>query len=243
MYGTNLMSADGRETVLWGRSQPLWAATASGIAPVESDAALAAPPATSIFQNWGSGYARPGIPDDPDASPAALFRVPLPLTAAGQARAAQYDPITQADQGCTPKGMPFVMVVPLLIQLIDRGDTILFRQEEFDVVRTFHVNGDPSTAAAQPKTPLGYSIAHWEGETLVVETSRVDSRFLTRFGHFSANAQYVERFWLSSDGARLLYSIVLNDPDTLTQPVEQRRSWIQSPGRAFEPFQCVEESR
>jgi hypothetical protein len=239
MYGTNLMSADGREAVLWGRSQALWAATAFGIATVESDAA----PATSIFQIWGSGYARPGIPDDPDASPAAFFRVPLPLTAAGQARAAQYDPITQADQGCTPKGMPFVMAVPLLIQLIDRGDTILFRQEEFDVVRTFHLNADPSTAAAQPKTPLGYSIAHWEGDTLVVETSRVDSRFLTQFGHFSANAHYVERFWLSSDGARLLYSIVLNDPDTLTQPVEQRRSWIQIPGRAFEPFQCVEESR
>ena len=102
------------------------------------------------------------------------------------------------------------------------------------------MNADPGTAAAQPKTPLGYSIAHWENETLVVETSGVDSKFLMPYGHFSADAHFVERFWLSSDGARLLYSIVFNDAETLTQPVEQRRSWVQIPGRAFEPWQCVE---
>jgi hypothetical protein len=66
--------------------------------------------------------------------------------------------------------------------------------------------------------------------------------FLTRFGHFSADAHFVERFWLSSDGTRLLYSIVLNDLETLVQPVEQRRSWIQLPGETFDPFPCIEES-
>ena len=238
MYGTNILSADGRETVLW-RSQPRWRSTAFGTEPTGSRTATAAiPPATSIFQVWGSGYARPGVPDAPDAAPISLSRTPLPLTKAAQQAMAAYDPVTQAEQGCTPKGMPWVMGVPNPMELLDRGDTILFHQEEFDVVRTFHMNRDPSAAMSQPLTPLGYSVGHWEGDTLVVETSRASSHLLTLRGRFSEHAHYVERFSLAPDGSRLLYTLEISDPVMLTEPVELKRSWIQVPGESVMPFKC-----
>ena len=240
MYGTNILSADGRETVLW-RSQPRWRPTAFGTESASSSTAAAGiPPATSIFQVWGSAYARPGVPDDKDAAPRSLFRTPLPLTQAARQAAAAYDPVTQAEQGCTPKGMPFIMVVPNPMEILDRGETIEFHQEEFDVVRTFHMNGDSSAAASQPLTPLGYSVGRWDGDTLVVETSRANSKFLTPLGKFSESAQYVERFKLASDGSRLLYTLTISDPVVLTEPVELKRSWIQVPGEKVIPFKCDE---
>ena len=241
IYGTNILSADGRETVLW-RSQPRWKSTAFGTEPTSSSTAAAAgiPPATSIFQVWGSGYARPGVPDDPDAVPGTLFRTPLPLTKAAQQAAAAYDPVTQAEQGCTPRGMPWIMAVPYPMELLDRGDTIMFHQEENDVVRTFHMNGDSRAAASQPLTPLGYSVGRWDGDTLVVETSRASSKYFTPIGNFSENAQYVERFELAVDGSRLLYTLTISDPAVLTEPVELKRSWIQVPGEKVMAFKCDE---
>jgi hypothetical protein len=97
-----------------------------------------------------------------------------------------------------------------------------------------------SAAASQPLTPLGYSVGRWDGDTLVVETSRANSKILTRLGTFSENAQYVERFKLASDGSRLLYTLTISDPVVLTEPVELKRSWIQVPGEKVIPFKCVE---
>ena len=35
---------------------------------------------------------------------------------------------------------------------------------------------------AQPKTHVGFSIGRWEGKTLVIETSRVNARYLNAIG-------------------------------------------------------------
>jgi hypothetical protein len=91
--------------------------------------------AKTIFRSWGSAYARPGVPDDPDASPASLWRVPLPLTDAASRALAGFDAVRfNMTMGCAPKGMPSVMSVPAVTDFVDRGATILLRIEEFDVV-------------------------------------------------------------------------------------------------------------
>jgi hypothetical protein len=238
MYGTNLLSADGRETVLW-RAAPRWKSTAYGTESPPAVAGLAH--ATSIFQAWGSAYARPGIPDDNDAAPIALYRVEPKLTPAGQAARAAYDP-AMTTSGCTPKGMPSIMAAPAPIEIVDGGDTISFRQEEYDTVRTFHMNVASGTAAMQPTTPLGYSVAHWEDDTLVVETSRVSEEYLRSRGTpLGRNARFAERFRLAPDGSRLLYTMVITDPEMLAEPLEQKRSWIPVPSDQLLPFNCVEE--
>ncbi len=240
MYGTNLLSADGRETVLW-RAAPRWKSSAYGTESPPAVAGLSS--ATTLFRAWGSAYARPGIPDDDDAAPIALYRIQPKLTPAAQAARATFaaaDATTAP--GCTPKGMPGVMAAPGPIEIVDRGATILFRQEEYDTVRTFHMNADPSTAATQPETPLGYSVAHWDDDALVVETSRVREEYLNpRAVPLGRNARFVERFRLATDGSRLLYTMVLTDPEMLAEPLEQKRSWIPVPNDQLLPFNCVEE--
>ena len=71
LFGTNILSAGGQELILF-RAPPRWGPGAIGL---ERQAVAASAPAASartIFRTWGSAYARPGVPDDPDASPGSL---------------------------------------------------------------------------------------------------------------------------------------------------------------------------
>jgi hypothetical protein len=122
--------------------------------------------------------------------------------------------------------MPRLMSQPPPMELIDRGGTILLRMEEYDTVRTIHMTAaDPST---QPRTPLGYSVGRRDGETLVVETSRVNAPYLNPSGvPLGVGARFVERFSPTADGSRLDYTLTVTDPDSLTEPAEFTRSHVQ----------------
>ena len=237
LYGTNILSAGGQELVLF-RVPPRWGPGALGLERQTLAAGASAGSARTIFRTWGSAYARPGLPDDPDASPGALWRVPLPLTAVARQAEAGFDAVKyNMSLGCAPKNMPFVMVVPSPTDFVNRGETILLRIEEFDVVRTIHMNSR-ETPSAQPKTPLGYSVGRWEGETLVVETGSVGAEYLRPGVPLGPSASFLERFTPSVDGNRLHYTVVMTDPYSLTQPVEQKRSWIAVDEQVM-PYNCT----
>jgi hypothetical protein len=239
LYGTNILSADGQEFVLW-RSKPRWADTAHGYVADRSgmgDTGVAN--AATIFRVWSSVFGSSVRPEDPDASPQSLSRVPLPLTPAAQAAVAAFNPVEESTApGCTPKGMPDIMNQPFPIEFVDREDTILLRIEEYDTVRTIHLRAGAS-AQAQPETALGYSTGRWEGPTLVIDTSRINAaQYVNQLGvPLGKGARLLERFTPSADGGRLLYSLTITAPDSLTKPVEQKRSWV--PGDRVMPYSCA----
>jgi hypothetical protein len=231
MYGTNILSSAGQELVLW-RAPPRWQDAAFVTSRAVPSAAESRTAPRTIFQVWGSIYANADQPDDPDASPAALWRVPMPLTEVGR-RALASVPVDDAPAlGCNPKGMWIIMGVPGPMEIIDRGEEIIVRIEEFDSVRTIHMDGSENPAA-QPLTPHGYSVGRWDGDTLVVETTRLGGGWIA----LGPDARLVERFTAGDDG-RLHYSILISDPELLTQPVEQKRSWVATPGVELLPFNC-----
>jgi len=237
LFGTNILSAGGRELILF-RAPPRWGTGAIGLERQTLAATAPAGSARTIFRTWGSAYARPGVPDDPDASPGSLWRVPLPLTEVARQAEADFDSVKyNMSLGCAPKNMPYVMVVPGPTDFVDRGESILLRSEEFDVVRTIHMNSRENPSA-QPKTPLGYSIGRWDGETLVVETGSVGAEYLVPGVPLGPSASFLERFTPSADGNRLHYTVVMTDPYSLTQPVEQKRSWI-AVDEQVQPYNCT----
>jgi hypothetical protein len=231
MYGTNILSSDGQELVLW-RTAPRWRPTAFGVAtPTMFGPAIPADaPQTvytkTLFQVWGTVY------DDLDAV-MKFDPPPSPTEAALKARA--NIPIDDTIAlGCRPKGMWAIMGQPFPFDFVDQGNTILLRIEEYDSVRTIHMDGGerPDT---QARTPLGYSVGRWEGETLVVETTRLGGGFAA----FGPSAHLVERF-TPGDDARLHYTIRITDPELITQPTEGRRYWVARPGEQVLPFECKE---
>jgi hypothetical protein len=235
MYGTNLMAGDGQELVMWRYSKPLWAATALGYG---SDRALFEPGTASasatLFRTWASDL------DDPDANPASLFAgLSWPLTEKAKQAAARFNPVEDTTTvGCTPKGMPAIIRQPFPIEFVDRGDTIDLRMEEYDTLRTIHLRA--GSGAEVPRTPLGYSIGHWDGAALVVETTRLNEPYLNNVGApMGPAAKLVERFAPSADGSRLNYALSITDPDSLTAPIEGKRSWVWRPNEHVMPFNCT----
>lgn len=226
LFGTNILSADGQELVLW-RAEPRWQSAAVGAATPAmwgtATPAQASAPKT-LFQVWGTVY------DDPDG--ALGFDTPLLLTEAAQAVRASIPFDDTIALGCKPKGMWIIMGQPFPFDFVDRGSTILLRLEEYDSVRVIHMDGR-AAPETQVRTPLGYSVGRWEGETLVVDTTHLGDGWVP----FGPSAHLVERFTPGDDG-RLHYSLRITDPAFVTQPAEARRYWVARPGEAVLPFDC-----
>ena len=236
MFGLNMLVA-GQEILLFRDAKKRFADTALGFGTQEAQSFFrggVADGTAGLFRVWASDLDDPGWRLTPTA--------PLVLTEQAQKAVAAFDPINDStEKGCTPKGMgPRLMGQPPPMQFIDRGDTIDLRTEEYDSVRTIHM-----TAAAnpdgQPRTPLGYSVGHWDAHALVVETSRVDFPYLTAAGvPMGPDARFVERFEPTPDGSRLDYTLTVTDPYSLAEPATFKRFWVWRPGEQVLPFNCTE---
>ena len=92
---------------------------------------------------------------------------------------------------------------------------------EFRVIPTDDRKHDPKKAIEA--TYMGYSVGHWEGDTLVLDSiSFVDTTWLGRGGLFhSENMHVVEKF--TRKGDEILYEVTVDDPDVLLEP------WVMQP--------------
>ncbi|MGB6944590.1 MAG: hypothetical protein WBE37_19485 [Bryobacteraceae bacterium] len=92
---------------------------------------------------------------------------------------------------------------------------------EFRVIPTDGRKHDAKKAIEA--TYMGYSVGHWEGDTLVLDSiSFVDTTWLGRGGLFhSENMHIVEKF--TRKGDEILYEVTVEDPDVLLEP------WVMQP--------------
>jgi hypothetical protein len=207
--GTNVLLANGTE-VLIGEEDRRWAGgpvvgTGMNVAQSVDEEKLrdAASENKGIFRVWSvSQGCTENLPSRRKQSPR-------------EVRNPAEDPITR----CERPGMPITMKAPTPIEFVDNGNTITFRSQYFDSVRTIHLNDSGPRAANEPATPLGYSAGHWDKDTLVVETRRISHRYFDVSGTPQSEAVAVhERFTLSADQSRLDFQMTITDPATFTTP-------------------------
>ena len=165
----------------------------------------------------------------------------LPLRPAAQAAKDAWDqPSDDVALRCDPAGLPEAMVSPFPVELVDNGDTITVRLEEWDNVRTIYMN--PETAPADPEpSRLGHSVGRWEGDELVVTTDRLNYLFLDDRGTPQSEAvEIVERFVMSEDETRMDWHATLVDDNTFTAPVRlpiMHYEWV--PGEQIKVYDCT----
>ena len=234
MFVTNVLPQQGQELVLDMRSKPRWSATAAGLETSWMGKGVAAKGEATIFTTWST--------DLSDFSTAFPWRpaAQYPLTAKAKQVFAKWDPIHQSvAPGCRPKGMPSMIEAPYPMEFVDKGDTVLMRMEEYDAVRTIHMKA--ADAPKQPRTLMGYSVGHWEGKALVVDTSRIDWQFFDTDGVplLGPDARVVERFSMNADGSVLTDEFTTTDPETFTRPLTLKRIWVRRPGEQVKPYNCV----
>jgi hypothetical protein len=240
MNVTNMLLPDDRELLLGGDRQSRFAGRTVGDAAnwsvTDGDASR---PELGLFRVWSSSFALAPLLFTDSAEPGFTV-LDYPLTPAARQAVENFDPIAGSEQlanDCTPKGMPWIVEQPYDILFERDGDDILFKLEEFDVVRRIHMNwtGD---RASQPFTIHGFSTGTWDGNTLVVETTNLNSPNFKFEIPASDQATLIERFTPTTQGDRLDYEIVVTDPVIFTEPVRMAKSWLSLPDQRFDAYNC-----
>ena len=124
------------------------------------------------------------------------------------------------------------------MDFVPQGERLLIRLEENDARRVIHMG----TADPAPEYSLyGYSTGRWDGNTLIVETERIDSPYFFGDGTpQTRNMRLTEYFTLSESEDRLDYRLVVDDLETFTEIREFTRYWAWRPDLTVEPFNCQE---
>jgi hypothetical protein len=66
---------------------------------------------------------------------------------------------------------------------------------------------------------MGWSNGHWEGETLVVDTTGFnDQTWFDRAGNFHSDALHVVERYTAASADHLLYEATIEDPNVFTRP-------------------------
>jgi hypothetical protein len=225
MFAASVSLATGEELQLQAGSAQRYGLTESALRDARVlDAELRA----DIFRVW--------LPSERPNTGAGTTQ--YPLTDVGRAAQAEWDAADDPALRCIPPGLPTAMDNPYPIEFLDQGDTIVMLLEEWDGVRTIHMNGAGSGEQTQPR--MGYSVGSWDGDALSVETTNIGWRYVDDLGTpQSEDAVIVERFTLSPDGTRLDWNAQITDPVNFTEPVEMGGAWVWVPGHEIKPFNCA----
>lgn len=123
------------------------------------------------------------------------------------------DPSTR----CLPEGMPTIMGGIYALEFVQTPKQLFVLAEFLTQTRRIYI--DQAMPPKEETFPSynGYSVAHWEGDTLVVQTQ--DVRENVRFMNMprSADMQITERIRLTSPD-QLEDHVVIDDPTVLTKP-------------------------
>jgi hypothetical protein len=121
------------------------------------------------------------------------------------------------------------------VQIVQGPGYVAIEQEMIHDVRIIPTDNRPH-APAEIRQYLGDSIGHWEGDTLVVDTTNFTDK--TAFQGSSSSLHVVERFTrLGND--RLQYEFTVDDPHTWAQPWSAKTFWTLAGGQIYE-YACQE---
>jgi len=125
------------------------------------------------------------------------------------------DPYAQ----CLPTGVPRQMANFRTRQITQSGNLIsIVNEAGGHIFRVVHMDGRPHLSPTF-KLWMGDSLGHWEGNTLVIETTNLNGRWwYDSMGHFASDALKVTERLTLVDADTLHYQATMEDPKVYTRP-------------------------
>jgi hypothetical protein len=97
--------------------------------------------------------------------------------------------------------------------------------DNYEQTRTIYMDGRPHPSEFAPHTWMGFSTGKWEGAILTVYTTQIKRGWIRRNGlRESDSATLTEHF--IRHGEHLTHVTVLNDPDTLAEPLIKSQDFV-----------------
>jgi hypothetical protein len=144
---------------------------------------------------------------------------------------------------CLSAGMPGMMSMGYGMELQQTADKITMYGELNDVYRRIFLDGRvPTQRTLDDPTFGGYSVGHWEGDTLVVNTVAIrEDTLLDLFSPHSDQLSVQERIRVTAPGI-LEDRLTATDPKALLEPFTQVRTYRKAspPNDELREFSCAE---
>ena len=147
------------------------------------------------------------------------------------------DPVAK----CYIPGVPRVTYMPWPFQILQTDSEIFIAYEFGSQSRSIFMDR-PGTEAPLPSW-MGYSLGHWDGDSLVVNvTKQVPDTWLDASGNYHGPNLVVEERYTLIDTNHIQYEVTIDDPDVYSRPWKismplYRR--IEENARLLE-YKCVE---
>jgi hypothetical protein len=215
-------------------------------------AAWAAEPARPDFTGIWTSYVPPG--PRPPRTAGGGFRGPgatLPYTPEGKSRVEDYRKLLGPENAnpaayCVDYGMPSMMenAGGYPIEFIQKPDQLTIIYEVEGEMRRVYMGDRKIPPEKRIPTRQGYSVGHWEGSTLVAETTDLEDGIDQSSHPHGEDAKIVERFSLGTDekGTKVLsYEMTLTDPAFYTEPVKTQKKWMPLANGYIITYRCPDE--
>lgn len=163
---------------------------------------------------------------------------------------AMKDAASAQDAGLQDRCLAFLTAGPPMLpysynsnyQILQTKDALVVHAEMNHDTRIIHLDGRPHLARTI-RLSMGHSIGHWEGDTLVVDTTNFndDGGFYGSAGGnfgWDRNLHLIERFSLL-DSDTLLYRFEIDNPTAFTQPWKGELTMSRASGPIYE-YACHE---
>jgi hypothetical protein len=167
-----------------------------------------------------------------------LARVTLDYTPAAQAAVDGYNYLDDPALRCVSPGLVRISGWPYPLEIVQNDAQLTILYESFHEVRRIFLD-DRGYPTDLPHRALGYSVGHWEGSTLVVETKMLTPGYVDLAGQpLSENSRVVERMSLGDDGNELRSELTLYDAENYRHPIVRHRSWRKTPEKTILEYDC-----
>jgi hypothetical protein len=164
----------------------------------------------------------------------------LSVKPAALAEAMQWDPMDEetVSRVCKPPSIIYGMPGPFPFEIYQGRDLMVFRLEYYDQTRVVFMDGRPHPGPDYPHTTVGHSIAHWEDDVLVIDTTHLAASTIMANGlRHSDEVHLVERYRLTPDGRYLHFTQVIEDPLVLNNRGVRYVVFERQEGYIF-PYDC-----
>jgi hypothetical protein len=143
------------------------------------------------------------------------------LTEAGEAADELYDPtIDDPILRCVSDGLIRMSHGPFHIEIVEREGRIIVLHEDLHEVRRIYTDGrDFPEGIEDAWLAMGYSIGHWEGSSLVIETRGLKPSVWDASGMPISPAAVVTERWSFDDAGQMHIEFSLDDPINYNRPV------------------------
>lgn len=150
--------------------------------------------------------------------------------------------VVYASRWCNFLGMPFIMGQSPPISIVQAAGEIGLYSEQYSAPRYIYLDGRPHPDANSfTPTTNGHSIAHWDGDQLVVDTTNFSMNGHNEIpggGYRTPTSHLVEHFKLLNGGTQLQIVSTWDDPRVFLEPRTYTVTYRKMPADtyAFEDF-------